>query len=110
MLTRTAEYALRAVLFLADRGEPASVDLIAERLDVPRNYLSKTLHRLDKEGVLASTRARAAASGWPCTRIACPSCAWSSRSTRSPGSAAACSAGPNAATRTPAPRTINGRR
>jgi len=56
MLTRTAEYALRAVLFLADRGEPTSVDLIAERLGVPRNYLSKTLHRLAREGVLTSTR------------------------------------------------------
>jgi len=56
MLSRTAEYALRAVLFLADRGEPASVELIAERLGVPRNYLSKTLHRLAREGVLTSTR------------------------------------------------------
>jgi len=56
MLSRTAEYALRAVLFLADRGEPTSVDLIAERLDVPRNYLSKILHRLAREGVLSSTR------------------------------------------------------
>jgi Rrf2 family protein len=56
MLSRTAEYALRAVLFLADRGEPTNVDLIAERLGVPRNYLSKTLHRLAREGVLTSTR------------------------------------------------------
>jgi len=56
MLSRTAEYALRAVLFLADSGAPANVDQIAERLRVPRNYLSKTLHRLAREGVLASTR------------------------------------------------------
>ena len=56
MLSRTAEYALRAVLLLADSGEPANVDQIAERLGVPRNYLSKTLHRLAREGVLASTR------------------------------------------------------
>ena len=56
MLSRTAEYALRAVLFLADSGEPANVERIAERLRVPRNYLSKTLHRLAREGVLASTR------------------------------------------------------
>ena len=56
MLSRTAEYALRAVLFLADSGKPANVDQIAERLRVPRNYLSKTLHRLAREGVLASTR------------------------------------------------------
>ena len=56
MLSRTAEYALRAVLFLADSGEPANVERIAERLRVPRNYLSKTLHGLAREGVLASTR------------------------------------------------------
>lgn len=56
MLSRTAEYALRAVLFLTDRGEPTNVELIAERLGVPRNYLSKILHRLAREGVLTSTR------------------------------------------------------
>lgn len=58
MLSQTAEYALRTVLFLADHGEPASVDRIAERLTVPRNYLSKTLHRLAREGVLQSTRGK----------------------------------------------------
>lgn len=59
MLSRTAEYALRAVLFLADRRDaPASVDDIAAGLGVPRNYLSKTLHRLAAEGVLASARGR----------------------------------------------------
>ena len=58
MLSNTAEYALRAVLFLADRGGPASVDEIARQLQVPRNYLSKTLHRLAQEGVLASTRGK----------------------------------------------------
>ena len=59
MLSQTAEYALRAVLFLADRGGvPASVDEIAASLGIPRNYLSKTLHRLAAEGVLASARGR----------------------------------------------------
>jgi len=58
VLSQTAEYALRAVLFLADRGEPASVDEIAKRLQVPRNYLSKTLHRLAREGVLVSARGK----------------------------------------------------
>ena len=58
VLSQTAEYALRAVLFLADRAEPASVDEIAARLQVPRNYLSKTLHRLAQEGVLTSTRGK----------------------------------------------------
>ena len=59
MLSHTAEYALRAVLFLADRGdEPASVEDIATALQVPRNYLSKTLHRLAREGVLVSARGK----------------------------------------------------
>lgn len=60
MLSHTAEYALRAVLYLADRArdESASVDEIAERLGVPRNYLSKILHRLAQEGILASTRGK----------------------------------------------------
>ena len=59
MLSHTAEYALRSVLFLADRdGAPASVEEIAEALGVPRNYLSKTLHRLAREGILHSTRGK----------------------------------------------------
>jgi Rrf2 family transcriptional regulator, iron-sulfur cluster assembly transcription factor len=58
MLSQTAEYALRSVLFLADHGEPARVEEIARRLSVPRNYLSKTLHRLAQEGVLRSTRGK----------------------------------------------------
>lgn len=58
MLSRTGEYALRAVLLLArratDRAVPA--DAIARELDVPRNYLSKTLNRLVRRGVLRSGR------------------------------------------------------
>lgn len=58
MISQTGEYALRAVLYLAreGHGEPVSVDVIAEALDLPRNYLSKTLHTLAKRGVLDSMR------------------------------------------------------
>lgn len=58
MLSQTAEYALRAVVHLAERddGDPVSVDAIAAALSLPRNYLSKTLHTLARQGVLASTR------------------------------------------------------
>lgn len=58
MLSRTAKYALRAVVHLAAeaREAPVPVDAVAERLEVPRNYLSKTLHRLAKEGILDSSR------------------------------------------------------
>ncbi|MCG6955252.1 MAG: Rrf2 family transcriptional regulator [Gemmatimonadetes bacterium] len=58
ILSRTAIYALKAVLYLAEHvgDELARVDDIAEALDVPRNYLSKILHVLARSGVLSSTR------------------------------------------------------
>src|SRR5512135_2764753 len=57
MLSQTAEYALRTVVFLADRSEaPVRIDEIAAALDIPRNYLSKVLYRLAQESVLTSTR------------------------------------------------------
>jgi Rrf2 family protein len=58
MLTQTAEYALRVVLFIATegKGEPIRVDTIAEELAVPRNYISKVMHSLGQSGLLSSTR------------------------------------------------------
>lgn len=58
MLTRTAEYAVRAVVLLARHyGErPVSADEIASRLGAPRNYLSKTLNALTHRGILTSAR------------------------------------------------------
>ncbi len=47
MLSKTAEYALRAVAFLAAReGQPASADLLAEKTKVPRRYLQRVLQDL----------------------------------------------------------------
>lgn len=60
MLSQTAEYALRTVLYIAghvDEG-PARAEEMAASLRIPRNYLSKTLHRLAQAGVLTSTRGR----------------------------------------------------
>lgn len=58
MISQTGMYALQAVLLLADRedGEPVPAHLIADELDVPGNYLSKTLSRLAREGILDSSR------------------------------------------------------
>jgi Rrf2 family protein len=59
LLSHTGEYALRAVLYIAQNETEASLvrnDSIAEALDVPRNYLSKILHTLAREGVLMSSR------------------------------------------------------
>jgi Rrf2 family protein len=59
MLSQTAEYALRTVVFLADRSNaPVRIDEIAAELRIPRNYLSKILHRLAREGILTSARGR----------------------------------------------------
>lgn len=58
MLTDTAEYALRAVLYLArqEHGTHVSAARVADELDLPRNYLSKVLRRLAHQGVLESSR------------------------------------------------------
>ncbi|HTN73905.1 MAG TPA: Rrf2 family transcriptional regulator [Pirellulaceae bacterium] len=47
MLSKTAEYALRAVVCLAAGASlPASADLLAERTKVPRRYLHRVLQDL----------------------------------------------------------------
>lgn len=58
MLTRTAEHALRAVLFLARQrsGDAVPAASIAAALDAPANYLGKTLQALVAAGVLESLR------------------------------------------------------
>jgi len=58
MLSRTADYAVRAVVLLArHHGERlVSADEIATALGAPRNYMSKTLNALTRRGVLTSMR------------------------------------------------------
>ncbi len=58
ILSQTAQYGLRAVLYLSehDTEGPLRVEDIANALDVPRNYLSKILHVLARAGMLTSTR------------------------------------------------------
>jgi Rrf2 family protein len=60
MLSRTAEYALRAVLYVAEHGSDRLVQVseMARVLRIPRNYLSKIVHALVREGVLLSTRGK----------------------------------------------------
>lgn len=60
MLSHTAEYALRAALYLAEHGQGRLVQVgeIAGALRIPRNYLSKILHALTRQGVLRSTRGK----------------------------------------------------
>jgi Rrf2 family protein len=58
MLSTTGEYALRAVLYLAQQPaeRPTPANEVAQALSLPQNYLSKTLNRLAREGVLESLR------------------------------------------------------
>ena len=60
MLSRSAEYAVRALSLLAIRGEETPVQSreIAERLGLPPQFLSKILRRLTATGLVASQRGR----------------------------------------------------
>ena len=60
MLSQTAEYALRAVLYVAQHGDRlVQVSEMAQALRIPRNYLSKIVHALARARVLESTRGKA---------------------------------------------------
>ena len=57
MISQTAEYALRAIVFLADHaGEPKTVEAIAGETKVPVGYLAKIMHSLAKAGLVTSQR------------------------------------------------------
>jgi Rrf2 family protein len=59
MLSQTAEYAVRAALYLAraeEDGRPVPADAIAAALGAPTNYLSKTLNLLAKAGLVEGVR------------------------------------------------------
>jgi len=58
LLSKTADYALRALLVLArrDLGRPLSAEAIAEATGTPPNYTSKTLYALGRAGLLRSMR------------------------------------------------------
>jgi Rrf2 family protein len=57
LLSVTSEYALRAILVLAqDPTRPMRADEIAAAIGAPRNYLAKTLNSLAKAKITTSTR------------------------------------------------------
>jgi len=56
-LTQTAEYALRAVVWLAHHpGEPQTTRQIADATQVPSSYLPKVLHPLVRAGLVNGQR------------------------------------------------------
>ena len=60
MISKTARNALRAVLCIAEReaSGPVSAKALSQELQLPHNYLSKTLYRLVRGGLLQAIRGR----------------------------------------------------
>lgn len=58
MFSQTAEYAVRAVVWLAEHAEEGATGSrrIAEDTQVPPTYLAKVLHALAKAGIVTSRR------------------------------------------------------
>ncbi len=57
MISQTAEYALRAITFLAEQGNrPHTTQQIAQRTQVPAGYLSKVMQGLARSGLVSSQR------------------------------------------------------
>ena len=56
MISQTAEYALRAVVYLAEQGEPQTIQQIARATRVPGGYLSKVMQGLARQRIVSSQR------------------------------------------------------
>jgi Rrf2 family protein len=56
MLSQTVEYALRAMVYLADHADAQTTPQIAEVTHVPAPYLAKILQSLSRAGLVKSQR------------------------------------------------------
>jgi Rrf2 family protein len=57
MISQTAEYALRAIVYLADQGGVArTTSEIAKATQVPAGYLAKVMQSLSRAGLVKSQR------------------------------------------------------
>jgi Rrf2 family transcriptional regulator, nitric oxide-sensitive transcriptional repressor len=57
MISQTAEYALRAIVYLADKCDlPQTTQQIAEVTRVPAGYLAKVLQTLGRSGIVRAQR------------------------------------------------------
>ena len=55
MLSKTAEYALRAIVFLGSQTDgPSSADVLSEKTKTPRRYLHRVLQDLVAAGLVES--------------------------------------------------------
>src|SRR4051812_13978926 len=67
LISQTAEYALRAMVWLADHmGDPQVTEAIAQKTKVPAGYLSKVLQALGRAGLVQAQRGLGG--GWALTR------------------------------------------
>jgi Rrf2 family protein len=68
--TKTGEYAIRAILFLARQSEDALVmsSEVAKKEDIPSHYLAKILQRMAKYGYVDSFKGRGG--GFKITKLA----------------------------------------
>lgn len=57
MISQTAEYALRAMVFLGNQaGEPCTAAQLAAEIDAPPSYLAKVMKSLGRVGLVDSQR------------------------------------------------------
>jgi len=59
MLSKTSQYAMRSVLFIAEKSsvhKKVGVGEVAKALDIPKYYLAKILRRLAMEKVIRSSK------------------------------------------------------
>lgn len=59
IFSKTCEYALRAVLYIAKRseqGHKSGIKEIAQEINSPEHFLAKILQKLSREGLVQSTK------------------------------------------------------
>jgi Rrf2 family protein len=56
MISQTAEYALRAIVYLAGQDQPRTTAQMAEVTHVPAGYLAKVMQQLGRAGLVHSQR------------------------------------------------------
>lgn len=56
MISQTAEYALRAMVYLADQTDPKTTQTISTATQVPTGYLAKVMQNLSRGGLVKAQR------------------------------------------------------
>jgi Rrf2 family protein len=56
MISQTAEYALRAMVYLADQSDPKTTQAISSATQIPTGYLAKVMQNLSRSGLVNAQR------------------------------------------------------